>query len=43
MAIPCGMSDGLPVSMMLVGKYWDESIIYRVAYAFEQTGDWREL
>jgi len=24
MAIPCGMSDGLPVSMMLIGKHWDE-------------------
>jgi len=43
MAIPCGMSDGLPVSMMLVGKYWDERTIYRTAYAFEQAGDWREL
>jgi amidase len=43
MSIPCGMSDGLPVSMMLVGKYWDEPTIYRTAYAFEQAGDWREL
>ena len=40
MAIPCGMSDGLPVSMMLVGKHWDEPTIYRAAYAFEQAGEW---
>ena len=40
MAIPCGMSDGLPVSMMLVGKHWDEPTIYRAAYAFEQSGEW---
>ncbi len=37
------LSDGLPVSMMLVGKYWDEPPIYRAAYAFERAGDWREL
>ena len=43
MAIPCGMSDGLPVSMMLIGKYWDEPAIYRAAHAFEQMGDWRAL
>src|SRR5206468_3624394 len=36
MAIPCGMSDGLPVSMMLVGKHFDEPTIYRAAHAFEQ-------
>ena len=40
MAIPCGMSDGLPLSMMLIGKHWDEATIYRAAYAFEQSGDW---
>jgi amidase len=43
MAIPCGMSDGLPVSMMLVGKHFDEPTIYRAAHAFEQAGDWRQM
>ncbi len=42
MAIPCGMSDGLPVSMMLVGKHFDEPTIYRTAFALEQSGDWRQ-
>jgi amidase len=41
MAIPCGMRDGLPVSMMLVGKHFDEPTIYRAAYAFEQASDWK--
>ncbi len=40
MAIPCGMSDGLPVSMMLVGRRYEESTIYRAAGAFESAGDW---
>lgn len=39
--IPCGQSDGLPIGMMLVGKHWDESTIYRAAHAFEEAGDWR--
>jgi amidase len=43
MAIPCGMSDGLPISVMLVGKHWDEPTIYRTAYAFEQAGDWKNM
>ena len=43
MSIPCGMSDGLPVSFMLVGKHFDEPTIYRAAYAFEQAGDWKQM
>ena len=43
MAVPCGMSDGLPVSMMLVGKHFDEPTIYRAAHAFEQSGDWKRM
>jgi amidase len=43
MAIPCGMSDGLPVSMMLIGKHFDEPTIYRAAYAFEQAGPWMKM
>jgi amidase len=43
MAVPCGMSDGLPVSLMLVGKHWDEPTIYRAAAAFEGAGDWKSM
>ncbi|MGE0826769.1 MAG: amidase [Candidatus Binatia bacterium] len=43
MAIPCGMSNGLPVSMMLVGKHFDEPTIYRAAYAFEQADNWKQM
>jgi amidase len=42
MAIPCGMSDGLPISMMLVGKHFDEPTIYRAAYAYEQPSTGRD-
>ncbi len=30
-SIPCGMEDGLPIGLMLVGRHWDESTIYRAA------------
>ena len=43
MSIPCGMSDGLPVGLMLVGGKWQEVTIYRAAAAFEQAGDWRGM
>ncbi len=43
MAVPCGMSEGLPVSMMLIGKHFDEPTIYRLAHAFEQSGDWTSM
>ena len=36
-SIPCGVDDlGLPVGMQLLGKHFDESTLYRVAYAYEQ-------
>src|SRR3954447_16178583 len=41
MSIPCGMSHGLPIGMMLIGKHYNESTIYRAAHAFEQLGDWK--
>jgi len=43
MAIPCAMSEGLPVSLMLVGKHFDEPAIYRAAFAFERAENWKEM
>ena len=43
MTVPCGMSDGLPIGLMLVGKHFDEATIYRAGYAFEQSGDWKKM
>jgi amidase len=43
MTMPCGMIDGLPAGLMLIGKHWDESTIYRAAHAFEQAGDWKKM
>lgn len=43
MSIPCGMVDGLPVGLMLIGRHFDEMTIYRAAHAFEQSGDWKTM
>jgi amidase len=43
MSVPCGMSQGLPIGMMLTARHFSESTIYRAAHAFEQLGDWRNM
>jgi amidase len=39
-SIPCGLGDGRPIGLMLVGRHFDEATIYRAASAFEKSGDW---
>ena len=41
MSLPCGLVDGLPVGLMLIGKLYDEGTIYRAAAAFEQASTGR--
>ena len=41
MSIPCGLRDELPVGLMLVGKKYDEPLIYQVAHAYEQAVEWQ--
>jgi len=43
MSVPCGLSAGLPIGCMLIGKHFEEATIYRAAYAFEQSGDWKKF
>lgn len=41
LALPCGFSkSGLPLSLQLVGKPFDESKLYQVGYAYEQSMGW---
>ena len=35
-SVPCGMSEGLPVGMMLVGRHWEDAIVLRVAHGYER-------
>jgi aspartyl-tRNA(Asn)/glutamyl-tRNA(Gln) amidotransferase subunit A len=40
MSLPCGMSEGLPIGMQLMGQPFDEPTLLKVAYAYEQATDW---
>jgi Asp-tRNA(Asn)/Glu-tRNA(Gln) amidotransferase A subunit family amidase len=41
LAVPCGFnSEGLPLSMQIVGRSFDEATILRMGYAYQQATDW---
>ncbi len=39
-AVPCGFSVGLPVSLQIMGPAFREDLILRVADAYERSTDW---
>jgi aspartyl-tRNA(Asn)/glutamyl-tRNA(Gln) amidotransferase subunit A len=43
MSAPCGMVDGLPVGLHLVGPHWAESELLRTAHQYQQQTDWHTL
>jgi aspartyl-tRNA(Asn)/glutamyl-tRNA(Gln) amidotransferase subunit A len=38
-SVPCGLSEGMPVGLQVIGKAFDESTVLRVAHAFEQVSE----
>ncbi len=40
MSIPCGFADGLPVGLQLIGDYFAEAKLLKVAHRFQQASDW---
>jgi amidase len=41
MTVPCAMSEGLPVGMMLIGRLYEDRVVLNAAHSFEGTTDWR--
>jgi aspartyl-tRNA(Asn)/glutamyl-tRNA(Gln) amidotransferase subunit A len=39
-SVPCGMLDGLPVGLQIVGRPGDEQLVLRAAAAFEAASPW---
>ena len=41
-SVPCGLSaKGLPIGLQLMGRLFEENIVLRAAYAYEQATNWR--
>ena len=36
-SLPCGMSEGLPVGLQILGSHFAESTVLRAAAAFEES------
>jgi aspartyl-tRNA(Asn)/glutamyl-tRNA(Gln) amidotransferase subunit A len=41
-SVPCGFDNGLPLGLQIIGTYFDEETIYRVADVFEQATDFHK-
>jgi len=42
-SVPCGMSDGLPIGLQVIGKHFDDLTVLQVADAVEKCGDWKNM
>jgi aspartyl-tRNA(Asn)/glutamyl-tRNA(Gln) amidotransferase subunit A len=36
MNVPCGSAEGLPIGMQIIGRPFDEQMVFNVGYAYEQ-------
>lgn len=43
MSIPCGMVDGLPIGLQIIGNYYKEEDIFNIAYSYEQSTEWHKM
>jgi aspartyl-tRNA(Asn)/glutamyl-tRNA(Gln) amidotransferase subunit A len=42
-SLPCGMADGMPVGLQLMGNYFREDLLFNIAYSFEASTDYHKL
>jgi len=43
LAVPCGKVNGMPISLQLIGKFFADPLLLRVAHAFQKAVDWDEI
>ena len=41
-SVPCGMVNGLPVGLQIMGNYFREDLLFNIAYSYEQSTDWHK-
>lgn len=39
-SVPCGMKNGLPIGLQLIGKAFDDALLLNVAHQYQQLSDW---
>ena len=39
-SIPCGLKNGLPIGLQIMGRGLDEETLIRVAYTYERNTEW---
>lgn len=41
-SMPCGIKNNMPIGFQFIGRHFDEQTILNVAYAYEQSTNWKE-
>lgn len=42
LSVLCGLSQGLPVGLQLIGNYFDESLLLNIGHQYQQVSDWHQ-
>ena len=42
-SVPCGLSEGLPVGLQVIGRAFDEATVLRIADAYERAAGFSDL